>query len=63
MKVLFYSANKTKSKNNDNNKKDTVLPVPSSTFKEKSWCGKGVIELPTQFFQFFELKKNGKGFS
>jgi hypothetical protein len=50
MNVLFYSANTTKSKNNDNNKKDTVLPVPSSIFKEKSWCAKGVIELPTQFF-------------
>ena len=58
MNVLFYSA-----KNNENNENDTVLAVPSSTSKEKSWCGKGVIELPTQFFQFFELKKNGKGFS
>lgn len=57
MNVLFYSG-----KNNDNNEDDTVLPVPSSTSKEKSWCGKGVILVPTKFFQFVELKKNGKGF-
>jgi hypothetical protein len=37
MNVCFYSANTTESKNNDNNKKDTALPVPSSTSKEKSW--------------------------
>ena len=55
MNVLFYSA-----KNNENNENDTVLAVPSSTSKEKSWLGKDIIELPTKFFHFVELKKNGK---